>query len=271
MVRSTWWEDWPFSRVTENLTIFDIVNSGTVDFKLAGLLWLLMEHRASVLVASGPMWAGKSTLLHILLDFLPPGIHQVPLQGCAEDFNFTENVKPEKTYLVSEEISNHQYEYLWGHQVTKALALIPEGYAFGSTIHARDVREVAYLLHRILQVPLPLIAGLGVVITLQAMNGRTIYDEPIRRVDTVSVLNLGENGLVARMLAARQISDEEFIYPSEKVLYDVLSCKFGIKYRQLSSELSRRVTFLTELAAKELTSRQEIRQAILDYYRYGST
>ena len=267
MVRSTWWADWPFSRVNENLTILDVVSSGTVDFKLAGLLWLLMEHRASVLVASGPIFAGKTTLLNVLLDFLPPGIRRIRLRGFAEDFSFTGDIDPGKTYLVSEEISNHLYEYLWGYQVTKTLELLPKGYAFGSTIHARDVREVAYVLHRILRVPLPLIAGLGIVVTLQAMNGRTFYDEPVRRVDTVSILDLEEKGLVARTLAARQISDEEFVYPSEKVLSDALFRKFGMKYDHLSSQLNKREVFLTELTAKGISSRQEIKRSVLEYYR----
>ncbi|GAG21415.1 unnamed protein product, partial [marine sediment metagenome] len=45
MVRSTWWADWPFSRNNVSLSILDVVDSGTLDCKLAGLLWLLMEHR----------------------------------------------------------------------------------------------------------------------------------------------------------------------------------------------------------------------------------
>ena len=267
MVRASWWTDWPFNRADTDLTVLDLIESGTFDFKLAGLLWLLMEHRASVLVAAGPIFAGKTTLFNVLLDFLPPGIKRIPLRGFAEDFSFTRNVDPGKTYLISGEISNHLYEYLWGPQVTRALELIPQGYAFGSTIHARDVREVAYVLHRILQVPLHLIAGLGVVVTLQAMNGQTIYDEPIRRVDTVNILDLGENGLVARTLAAREISDKEFIYPSEKSLSDVLTQKFVISYECLSAELNRRETFLSGLSTAEISSRQEMRRAIREYYR----
>ncbi|MGD9142676.1 MAG: hypothetical protein PVG61_02380 [Dehalococcoidia bacterium] len=275
MARSTWWSEWPFSRVDDDLTILDIVGSGTVDFKLAGLLWLMMEHRASALVAAGPIWAGKTTILNALLDFLPPGIKQVSLRGYDEDFKFSGNYIPEKTYLVSEEISNHHYEYLWGYQVAKAFEMIPRGYAFGSTMHARDIREVAYLLHGILRVPLKLIAGLGVVVTLQAMNGRTIYDEPIRRVDTVSILSLGDNGLVAQTLAAREITDEEFIYPSEKALHKALSEKFAVAYDDVFSEIARREAFLRELPDKGISSRDEVRQAILDYYRshldgYGS-
>jgi len=266
MVRPTWWADWPFSRVTENLTILDVVNSGTVDFKLAGLLWLVMEHRASALVAAGPIWAGKTTILHALLDFLPPGIKQVSLRGYVEDFKFSNNYKPDNTYLVSEEISNHSYEYLWGYQVVKAFELLPKGYALGSTIHAHNIREVAYVLHGILNIPLPLIAGLGVVVTLQAANGQSYYDEPVRRVDTVSIINFADEGLVAQTLAERQLTDDEFIYPSEKALYNTLFNKFAIEYENVFSEIARRETFLSGLADKGISSREEVRQAILDYY-----
>ena len=267
MVRPTWWTDWPFSRVNENITILDVVNSGTVDFKLAGLLWLLMEHRASVLVAAGPIFAGKTTILHALLDFLPPGIKQVSLRGYVEDFKFSSTYKPDNTYLVSEEISNHSYEYLWGYQVVKAFELLPKGFAFGSTMHARNVREVAYVLHGILNVPLSLIAGLGLVVTLQARNGESYYDEPIRRVDTVSILDFADKGLVAQTLAARQLTDEEFIYPAEKALCNALFSKFAKKYENVFSEITRRETFLSGLADKGISSREEMRQAILDYYR----
>lgn len=267
MARSTWWSEWPFNRVEDRLTILDVVESNTVDFKLAGLLWLIMEHRASALVAAGPIWAGKTTLLHALLDFLPPGIKRVQLNGYLEDFKFPDTYIPDKTYLLSEEISNHQYEYLWGHQVTRALEMIPRGYAFGSTTHARNIREVAYILHGILNVPINLIAGLGVVVTLQAMNGRTLYDEPIRRVDTVSILSTAKDGLIAQTLAAREIDDKEFTYPSEKALHKVLAVKFNVKYDNVFSEIARREEYLKGLVNKEMFSHDEVRAAILDYYQ----
>jgi hypothetical protein len=253
--------------VDENLTILDVIKSDTIDFKLAGLLWFLMEHRASVMVAAGPIWAGKTTILHSLLDFLPPDIQQITLRGYVEDFKFQNRCQPDKTYLVSEEISNHSYEYLWGYQVIKVLELLPKGYALGSTMHARNIREVAYVLHGILKVPLPLIAGLGVVITLQAMNGKSYYDEPVRWVDTVSILSMGEDNLVAQTLAAREITEKQFIYPSEKSLYSVLSNKFAIKNEHIFDEITRREAFLRELKNGRISSHEDVRKAIRDYYQ----
>jgi hypothetical protein len=265
MARTPWWTDWMFRRMDDNFSILDIVNSGTIDFKLAGLLWLLMEHRASVMVAAGPAWAGKSTLFHALLDFLRPEMKQVALRGYEEDFQFLGNDKPENTYLITEEISNHSYEYLWGYQVTKAFGLIPKGYALGGTIHARNIREVAYVLNA-LRVPLPLIASLGAIITLQVTRGRSYDDEPIRYVDTVSTVNLTQDGLVTQILATRQSPNEKFVYPPEQLLHETLRKKFDIKDSSIFSEIELRGHYLSQFRNKGLSTRDEIRKEVKKYY-----
>jgi hypothetical protein len=265
MSRAMWWGDWTFSRPAE-LSILDLVKSRTLDFKLAGLLWLIMESRASVLVASGPIFAGKTTLLHSLLDLLPPGLHKYTLQGFAEDFGFTERCKPETTYLVSEEISNHQYDYLWGPQVQKTFRLLAQGYRLGATIHSRDIRDVVHLLHGHLKVPLRNIARLGAVVTLHAANGRSPYDEPIRRIDMVNIVNMGDGNLVAQTLAARESLDGGFIYPEENALREALFDKFGIKCEGVFSEIDSRAIFLQQLYDSGACSREDVKKATADYY-----
>jgi hypothetical protein len=265
MARTQWWADWMFRRIDEDFSILDVIKSGTIDYKLAGLLWLLMEHRASLIVASGPVWAGKTTLLHSLLDFLRPEIEQVTLRGYYEDFKSLGREKPENTYLVTEEISNHQYEYLWGYQVPKAFGFLSKGYALGGTIHARNIREVAYVLDA-LRVPVELIAGLGIIVTLQVTGGRSDEDEIIRFVDTVSTVSLTKDGLIAQILATRNLPDEKFVYPPEKSLHETLCKKFSMKYDSVSAEADLRGQLLSQLALKGIASRKEVRKEIADYY-----
>jgi hypothetical protein len=266
MIRGHWWMDWPFRRIDENFTILDIIKWNTVDFKLAGLLWLLMEQRASVVVAAGPIWAGKTTLFHALLDFLRPEIEKVFLRGYDEDFKFLGNEKPENTYLITEEISNHSYEYLWGHQVVKAFEFLSKGYALGCTTHARDIREVAYLFNA-LGVPLPLIARLGAVITMQVSIEDSFDEEPLRYVDSVNTIDISGKNLVARTLAVRKSQDEPYVYPSEKVLTGIFNNKFSTKYESVLPEVEARGQFLSGLDAKEVCSRQQVRDAVAGYYR----
>lgn len=265
MTRTEWWTDWMFHKPESTLSILDVVEFGTVDFKLAGLLWLLMEHRASIIVASGPIWVGKTTLLHALLDFLPPEINKVTLQGYDEDFKDLGNEKPENTYLITEEISNHSYEYLWGNRVSKAFELLPKGYALGGTTHARNIKEVAYLLNA-LGVPLQHIAGLGFIITLQVTRGRSHYDEPVRYVDTVCTVSQTKDSLIAQILATRQLPDDKYTYPSEKSLHDTLLNKFNIKYDSVFPEIARREKFLKQLHSQGVSSREGVRKAVSDFY-----
>lgn len=263
-----WWADRWSGETTESLSIIGLVNSGTIDCQLASLLWLLMEHRASILVAAGPSFAGKTTMLHALLDFLRPEVQQVSLRGYDEDFKFLECSQPANTYLVAEEFSAHGYEYLWGYQAFKAFSLLPRGYALGGTIHARNAREVVYVLHETLQLPLPLIAQIGAVITLRVRSGLTYADEPLRRVDSVSTIGLTKEGLAIQAIAARPSPDGNFVYAADETLQDVLINKFAIKYK--SNEIAVRARFLRHLHKKEIFSRGEVRKAVLRYYQSQS-
>ncbi len=266
MVRSSLWADWPFFKNSGHLSILDVIASGTIDFKLAGLLWLVMEYRASVIVAAGPSWAGKTTLFHAMLDFLRPEVEHVTLRGYDEDFTWLGNGKPESTYLITEEISNHQWEYLWGYQVPKAFELVSKGYALGGTIHARNIREVAYLLNA-LGVSAPLIAGIGLIVTLQVTLNESYDDELVRYVDTVSTLSQSEDGLTAQILAYRQSTDSDFVYITEPLLHDTLFQKFSVRYDDISVEIERRGHYLKELQEKGIRSREDVRKAVAAYYQ----
>lgn len=267
MVYSQWWRGWRSGGTTERLTILELANSGTIDFRLAALLWILMEHRASILVAAGPSFAGKTTLLHAILDLLPPDIKQVPLCGYDEDFEVLFRSEPDKTYLVIEELSNHGYEYLWGQQAARTFELLPFGYALGGTIHARTAEEVVYILQRALGLPLTLIARIGVIITLRVSYNRSYNYEPTRRVDTVSLIVPAGEGLSIQALAMRQSPDREFVYTPDTILHDVLSKKFNMKYNSVASEIKHRERFLGRLRNKGLSSREGLKKEVGEYYR----
>ena len=264
------WSDWSFVRYDDSLSILDVLSSRTLDYRLAGLIWLMMEQRASLIVAAGPVYAGKTTLLHSLLDFLPPGVEEYSLQGFAEEFDFVTERKPAATYLVSEEISNHQYEYLWGEQVQKTFNLLPQGWRFGATMHARDVREVASVLHGYLDIPADLIARLDLVVTLQARQGRRYEDDIVRRIDTVNLLGKDGDNLIAQTLAARQTLDGEFEYPAEKALQAALTAKFGCACENVFAEMEKRGGVLKQLHESGPHPRDEVKRAIAGFYKSHS-
>ena len=274
MLYSRWWANSRFGNNNEGLSILDLVNSGTLDCKLAALLWLLMEHRASVLVTAGPTFAGKTTLLHAMLDFLPPELQRISLKGYYEDFKFLDHSQPEKTYLVAEEISNHaffDFEYLWGFNAVRVFKLLPQGYALGATMHARSSEEVIYILHRVLGLPLPLLSQLGIVVTLHATAGRNYEDEPIRRVNSVDLILPHKEGLAIQVLAARQYTENGFDYQAERTLQQALAGKGLVGKCRVNAEIETRKQFLRHLRQKGQSSRSEVRNAVLNYYRSKTT
>ncbi len=273
-----WMGNKSFGETEDGLSILDLVNSGTVDCKLAGLLWVLMEHRASILVASGPSYAGKTTLLHAILDFLPPELQQIYLQGYFEDFQFVGSSQPQKTYMIAEEVSNHGFaEYLWGIKAVRAFKLLSQGYAMGATIHARNSEEVLYVLHKYIGLPMNILSRLGVIVNLRAVAGKNPWeDEPIRRVSSVDLVlssklmpsegGVLEERLLVQVLAARQFSENGFEYLAEKDLQKVLNQKSLIGKGNIQDEIDTRMRFLKHLIKAGKTTRKEVREAVLEFY-----
>ena len=250
-----YWRRGPFFEPAERLSILDLVNFGTLDLRLASVLWLIMESRASVLVVAGPSMAGKSTLLNALLDFLRPEVKQIHLNGEAEDFRFLESAAPTNTYMVASEINWYGF-YLWGEEARKAFELLSQGYALGSTMHARTVKEAVGILHFELGLPLSLIVNLNAVITLRK-----------RLVETVGLLGPGKGALSIEVIASRSSVGGEFDYASEGDLYATLAKRFRIKYDQIAPEIRLREQFLADLLAKDRHSHDEVRKAVVEFYR----
>jgi hypothetical protein len=263
-----WLSDRETGNENNGLSILELVKSGTLDCRLAGLLWILMERRASVLVAAGPSYAGKTTLLHALLDFLPPGLQMVSLQGSYEDFKFTENGPAEKTYMIAEEISNHGFfqDYLWGHKAIMAFRLLSRGFALGATIHARNSQEVLYVLYKYLGLPLETLTQLGIVVNLQATAGRSEWEEPVRRVISVDLILPSPEGLAIQVLAARKYSENGFDYQAETSLQQALTQKNLTGKGDIYAEIDLRMRFLKHLLKKGETSRPEVKKAVMEYY-----
>ncbi len=263
-----WWRG-RFFEPAERLSILDIVNSGTLDLRLASILWLMMEHRASVLVVAGPNMAGKSTLLNTLLDFLPPQVKQIHLDGMYEDFTFLKRAIPNKTYMVASEINWYGF-YLWGEEARRAFELIAHGYALGSTMHAQTVEEAVGILHFHLGLPLSLIVNLDAVITLRMIGGWRNATEPKRLVETVGLIGPEKGGLSIEVIASRRSTGRELIHASEGELSTSLAKRFNINNKQIALEIRLRERFLANLLTKNVRSYTKVREAIVDFYR-GST
>src|SRR5689334_6488128 len=147
------------------LSVAQLVSLGSLDARTAALLWLLVERHQSLIV-SGPTdptpGVGKTTTLNALLGFLPAGTTLVYTTGMYEDFEFTEQVDPQTTCVLANEVSDHLVIYMWGRVARRFLRMPGDGYAVATSCHADTVHDVLSMLARDLKLPADTIRQLGV-------------------------------------------------------------------------------------------------------------
>jgi hypothetical protein len=287
-----WWGFQPIP--PQPRSIVELIAGRTLDAELASLLWLLVEARQPVVVAAERGRTGKTTLLHALLDFLPPGTRRVELGGLAETFEWLpharelgwrgpmvvdetvgERCDPSTTYLVAAELSDHLPAYTWGDAARVVVRAISVGYGLGATIHADSLEEVLRELHR---PPVALtddeLSRLGVVLILRAVPpppGDT-YPGPLRRVVAahwVRPVARDQHGHIQRLgpavLATWDPNEDAFEHFAWGVIPE-LADRIGRKPGDFEIEHQRRRDYLAGLAAAGVTGVDEVRTAI-DGYR----
>lgn len=258
---------WGFGwEVPDPLSIADLIAAGNFDARTAALLWLLIEARASIVVAADPPGAGKTTTLTALGDFLPPDTGRIYLRGWNETFAFVGNADPARSYILCNEISAHLPVYLWGRKVQQLFAARAAGFPFGATMHADTADEViAILASYPLHVPLPAIAGLDLVMTLAVEYAAR---RPRRRLERLTLLRrTGEGDLpdpfdLARWdAAAQQVAG--FAGPIPPGLLRLT----GLAAVDLAAVWARRADFLSALAAQARQDRAAVRRQIAEFGR----
>lgn len=164
------------------LSLAQIIALQSVDVETAALIWLLLEHGASLTVA-GPTdpqpGVGKTTTLNALLQFLPEGTALVYMSGMYENFAFTRlpDIDPTTTYALCNEVSDHLPIYMWGRIARRFLTLPARGYHVATSVHADTIDDVLSMYRHDLHLGDDDIRRLGLIINIGLM-GRTY---PARR------------------------------------------------------------------------------------------
>ncbi len=123
-------------------SILSLVQNHTLDVSVAALLWALAARRGSLIVASPPQFAGKTTLLHAVLDLQPRETRVVVARGADEDYVFLVEADPVTTTILVPEFSDHLAEYTWGDRTPPVFDAMGRGFAMGATMHAASAEEV---------------------------------------------------------------------------------------------------------------------------------
>ncbi len=119
------------------LSVVDLIEDGTLDTETSGLMLSFMAAGGSFLTAAGPGGVGKTTLMAVLLSFLPP---DEQIRTVTDPAAVAEPEQP-TCWLCHEIGSGHWYGYLWGDEAAEFLALQRSGRIAGS-LHADTDEEI---------------------------------------------------------------------------------------------------------------------------------
>ena len=164
------------------LSMAQIIALESVDAETVALIWLLLEHGASITVA-GPTdpqpGVGKTTTLNALLQFLPEGTRREYMSGMYEKFEFTRepDIDPATTCALCNEVSDHLAIYMWGRVARRYLMLPHQGYHIATSVHADTFEDVVNMYQNDLHLRPEDMRRLGVVVNM----GLVAQSNPVQR------------------------------------------------------------------------------------------
>jgi hypothetical protein len=241
------------------MSIIELIQAGNLNARLAAMLWIGMEHGASLIVAAEPPSSGKTTTLTALLSFTPPETAVYFTRGMGETFSLPPRSDSYPTYILINEMSDHIPVYTWDGNARRAFELLAEGYSLATTMHDETVEGVIRQLRDDLSIPEKQITKLTFVIPLHV--GR--LGGVMRRVQEVAMV---ENARDLKRIASWDISNDSFDVLSDAEHREALAGWAGMTVENLEADLEKREGFLTTLLNTGVSSIPEVNAAIEGFY-----
>lgn len=234
------------------LSMAQIIAHQSVDVETVALIWLLLEHGASLTVA-GPAdpqpGVGKTTTMNALLQFLPANSTLAYTAGMSEDFTFTSapGIDPTTVYVLCNEVSDHSPIYMWGAVAQRYLKLPAQGYHIVTSVHADTLLDVIRIYHYELRLCAEEVRRLGIIVNI-GLAGETLqrrwltthflqpYSDP-EQPGTILVLPL----------SSWRDTDAVFQHVDQSTLDKIIAWT-GLEPANFMIALQRRIDCLCELA-----------------------
>lgn len=255
------------------MTPLDLIQSKTMDSRLAAFLWLAVESHVSMLFAGGTA-SGKTTALNASCVFIPPDEKIVSIEDTRElnlpQQNWTPGLTrpPTAAGTVDSAQSIDMYKLLAtalrqrpdfiivgevrGPEAVTLFQAMATGHATYSTIHADSpLTAVRRLENPPINVPRNLIEALGLVI----MNGRVATDSPSARrileVSEVAGIDEETGDLLTRLVFRWDPKSDQHEYLGRS---NVLERLIGHRFEDgaaLQAEWDRRAKLLHDLSLED--------------------
>jgi archaeal flagellar protein FlaI len=269
------------------ITIIDMINMNVIDHNLAAYVWLLMENRATAIVA-GATGSGKTTLLNALLTLTRMNSKIVTIEEVQEiniaHSNWTALVSRE-SYGTSEDSGREIGLFdlvktamrmrpdilvvgeVRGEEAYVLFQAISTGHGGVCTLHADDAGSaVQRLTSKPMDVPPAFIPFLDLIFTVRriAVPAPDGTFRTVRRV--LGVDEVVSVGNYVKMFRWDPINDKQIGSPlKNSVKLNRLSRDIGLSMNQLAEEVGQRSTVLRWAQQKGIRNFKEISSVFEEY------
>lgn len=269
-------------------TIIDFIQNGTINKEVAAFLWLCMQYELSVLV-SGGTGAGKTSLLNVLMPFIPPSqrvisiedtrevqlpdfLHWVPLttreanpegKGEISMLDLLVNslrMRPDRI-LVGEIRKKRQAEVLFEAMHT--------GHSVYSTLHADTAEQtVQRLLNPPIDVAEQMVKSVDVNVVMfreRRRNFRRVFQ--VAEVSKSGYKRGGETELGANVIYAWDSEDDEIKKERESSeIVEKLKLHTGMDRGEIFDNIDKKKEVLQWLVDNDTTDVDDVGKIIAQYY-----
>jgi len=149
------------------LSIVDLLEAGTVTRELAAYLLAAIRNGASFMVGARPGGAGKTTVMGVLLNFVPPDMELYPADGPAAIGRGMRETDQRCVYICHEVSPGDYYAYLWGELLRDYFELSARGHLLATNLHADTLEEAREQICRQNGVPEAAFCRMNLLLFLQ--------------------------------------------------------------------------------------------------------
>lgn len=247
---------------TDPMTPLDLIRFGTYSAEILAFLWLVIEHRRSLIIAGGTA-SGKTSTMNAVSLFIPQNAkivsledtheiqlphsnwlatltRELPVHGVQGDIDLfsllKSSMRQRPEYIIVGEVRGKEAQTLFQAMNT--------GHATLSTIHAGSVQEtINRLTHEPISVPPVMFTALDLVINQSIY---TTGNSRIRRCHTIHEITVDGNTIIPRKLYEWDGHGDSFRKAAQgSQVLDEIAAMRGWTPEQVNEALRKREEFLT--------------------------
>jgi len=260
-------------------TITDMIQSKTINYPAAALIWLAVQNELSTLITGGT-GSGKTSMLNVVCSFipinqriisiedtrelmLPNDLHWVPLETRLPNPEGKGEVS--MLDLVVNSLRMRPDRIIMGEIRRKAEAEVlfeamHTGHSVYGTLHANNVREtIVRLTNPPIDVPKSILSSLSLIV-VENRNRRTGF----RRV--LQVAEMLENG-DPNMLLQYDVKRDDLVPVNDSIsTVDSLELYTGMSKKQIEDDINEKVSILKRLIKNNVNDVHEVGSVFRAYY-----